>query len=45
MSKPGADGGQRPNNEEMLAMRLNVVNEIIATERVFVNDLTSIMEV
>jgi hypothetical protein len=45
MSNTGADGGRGLNTDEMLAMRLNVINEIIATERDFVRDLSAIMEV
>lgn len=45
MSKQASGSGQGQNVEEMMAVRLNVINEIIATERMFVNDLSMIMEV
>ena len=45
MSNTEAEVGRGPSAEEMLAMRTNVINEIIATERDFVRDLSTIMEV
>jgi hypothetical protein len=45
MGDSGPDGGRGPSIEETMAMRLNVINEIIATERDFVRDLHIIIEV